>query len=409
MSSHQPSGKNMKTKHIKAVSQKVKLFRASEPLLSVLMWGINHSISELSHVSIPVMLMPDDFKANGKIKIDNHLFNKENLPSHFKFKEYCPQVFRNLRTLFSITDHEYLNSFVCSSPIYDDSAGKSGAKFLRSSEGKFVVKTISKEEVELMHNILPPYHQYIVEKHGETLLPQYLGMYRLTVDGAETYMVIMRSIFGHTLPIHRKYDLKGSLIDRQASDKEKAKDLPTYKDIDFLSGNRRIIVGQQTKDQILIKLKSDTDFLSEQKIMDYSLLVGIHDMDKYEQDREEDDAETASQENGDAVIEEEGEDSGSGECLTPPDSPVLTPRTRHVMIEEYDPSIDVYAVKGYERCPRKLIYFMALIDILTHWGAKKKAAQAAKTVKHGAGAEISSVKPEQYAKRFLDFISKVME
>ena len=63
--------------------------------------------------------------------------------------------------------------------------------------------------------------QYIVEKHGETLLPQYLGMYRLTVDGAETYMVIMRSIFGHTVPIHRKYDLKGSLIDRQASDKEK--------------------------------------------------------------------------------------------------------------------------------------------------------------------------------------------
>ncbi|XP_041478365.1 phosphatidylinositol 5-phosphate 4-kinase type-2 beta-like [Lytechinus variegatus] len=405
--STQPSGKNMKTKHIKAVSQKVKLFRASEPLLSVLMWGINHSISELSHVSIPVMLMPDDFKANGKIKIDNHLFNKENLPSHFKFKEYCPQVFRNLRNLFSITDHEYQNSFVCSAPVYDDSAGKSGAKFLRSSDGKFVVKTISKEEVELMHNILPPYHQYIVEKHGETLLPQYLGMYRLTVDGAETYMVIMRSIFGHTLPIHRKYDLKGSLIDRQASDKEKAKDLPTYKDIDFLSGNSRIIVGQQTKDQILTKLKSDTDFLSELKIMDYSLLVGIHDMDKYKQDREEE--ETASQENGDAVIEEEGEDSGSGECLTPPDSPVISPRTRHVMIEEYDPSTDVYAVKGFEICPRKLIYFMALIDILTHWGAKKKAAQAAKTVKHGAGAEISSVKPEQYAKRFLDFISKVME
>ncbi|XP_072179098.1 phosphatidylinositol 5-phosphate 4-kinase type-2 alpha-like [Diadema setosum] len=406
--SSQPTGKNMKTKHIKAVSQKVKLFRASEPLLSVLMWGINHSISELSHVSIPVMLMPDDFKAFGKIKVDNQMFNKENLPSHFKFKEYCPLAFRNLRTLFSISDSEYQNSFVSSAPVYDDSAGKSGAKFLRSSDGKFVVKTISREEVELMHNILPQYHQYIVKKHGETLLPQYLGMYRLTVDGAETYMVIMRSIFGHTLPIHRKYDLKGSLIDRQASDKEKAKDLPTFKDIDFLSGNSRIIVGQDTKDSILEKLRSDTDFLSELKIMDYSLLVGIHDKEKYEQDRQQE--ETASQENGDAVVDEEaGEDSGSGECLTPPDSPGITPRTRHVMIEEYDPSTDVYAVKGYDRCPRKMIYFMALIDILTHWGAKKKAAQAAKTVKHGAGAEISSVKPEQYAKRFLDFISKVME
>lgn len=52
---------------------------------------------------------------------------------------------------------------------------------------------------------------------------------------------------------------------------------------------------------------------------------------------------------------------------------------------------------------------MALIDILTHYGMKKRTAQAAKTVKHGAGAEISTVKPEQYARRFLDFINKVLE
>ncbi len=39
----------MKKKHIKAVSQKVKLFRASEPLLSVLMWGINHSVRKQNH------------------------------------------------------------------------------------------------------------------------------------------------------------------------------------------------------------------------------------------------------------------------------------------------------------------------------------------------------------------------
>ena len=34
-----------KKKHIKAMHQKVKLFRAKEPLLSVFMWGINHSVS----------------------------------------------------------------------------------------------------------------------------------------------------------------------------------------------------------------------------------------------------------------------------------------------------------------------------------------------------------------------------
>ena len=35
---------------------------------------------------MPVMLMPDDFRAFSKIKIDNHAFNKENLPSHFKVR-----------------------------------------------------------------------------------------------------------------------------------------------------------------------------------------------------------------------------------------------------------------------------------------------------------------------------------
>lgn len=59
--------------------------------------------------------------------------------------------------------------------------------------------------------------------------------------------------------------------------------------------------------------------------------------------------------------------------------------------------------------PKKEIYFLALVDVLTHYGVKKRTAQAAKTVKHGAGAEISTVHPEQYAKRLVDFISKYME
>ena len=34
-----------KTKKKHFVAQKVKLFRASDPLLSVVMWGVNHSVS----------------------------------------------------------------------------------------------------------------------------------------------------------------------------------------------------------------------------------------------------------------------------------------------------------------------------------------------------------------------------
>lgn len=54
----------------------------------------------------------------------------------------------------------------------------------------------------------PTLLQFIVECHGNTLLPQFLGMYRLTVDGVETYMVVTRNVFSHRLTVHRKYDLK---------------------------------------------------------------------------------------------------------------------------------------------------------------------------------------------------------
>lgn len=53
-----------KTKKKHFVAQKVKLFRSSDPLLSVLMWGVNHSINELSHVQIPIMLMPEIGRAH---------------------------------------------------------------------------------------------------------------------------------------------------------------------------------------------------------------------------------------------------------------------------------------------------------------------------------------------------------
>lgn len=41
-----------KTKKKHFVAQKVKLFRASDPLLSVVMWGVNHSVSHIFSVSV---------------------------------------------------------------------------------------------------------------------------------------------------------------------------------------------------------------------------------------------------------------------------------------------------------------------------------------------------------------------
>ena len=82
----------------------------------------------------------------------------------------------------------------------------------------------------------------------------------------------------------------------------------------------------------------------------------------------------------------------------------LTPLAR------IDPDRDIYAIPARGSHAHKHIYFLALVDVLTHYGVKKVAAKAAKTVKYGSNVEgISTAEPDQYAKRFLAFIADAIE
>ncbi|XP_004069173.1 phosphatidylinositol 5-phosphate 4-kinase type-2 gamma [Oryzias latipes] len=388
-----------KTKKKHFVQQKVEVFRASDPVLNVLMWGVSHSINDLSQVPVPVMLLPDDFKASTKIKVINHLFNKENLPGQFKFKEYCPQAFRNLRERFGIEDQDYQVSLARSAPLKDED-GKCVGLMLTSYDRTLVIKEISSEEVEEMHIFLSEYHQYIVTCHGSTLLPQFLAMYRVTVESEDTYLLVMRNMFSHRLHTHRKYELKGSVLSREASFKEKVKDLPGHKDADFRNNVQKVYVSAEEKEKLMEKLNRDIEFLVRMRIMDYSLLLGIHDVERAERDEEDMDS------SGDE--EEEDENGPVPPYSTSPEGIAgYMNSLKPLSPGEFDPYVDVYAIQSAEGAPRREVYFMGLIDVLTQYDTKKKAAHAARAVKQGAGAEISTVHPEQYAKRFRDFFSKI--
>lgn len=154
-------------------------------------------------------------------------------------------------------------------------------------------------------------------------------------------------------------------------------------------------------------IQADTELLSSLHLMDYSLLVGIHDCNAAEQDRN-DSFDNDVDNDADEEEDEDSPGSGNAGVPTPPDSPmVVSPPP--IFTGELDPTLEHFAIKCSDQCPRTEIYFIALIDILTHYGVKKRTAQAAKTVKHGAGAEISTVKPDQYARRLLEFIEKIIE
>lgn len=145
-------------------------------------------------------------------------------------------------------------------------------------------------------------------------------------------------------------------------------------------------------------------FLVQQKLMDYSLLLGIHEVERGEQEEEEE-------------LEEEelggGDEGGLGGpySTSPEGLGGLLNSYRPLGPGEFDPCVDVYALRGAEGepgggfwgagggvggsgalsppgcappgAPRREVYFMGLIDVLTQYDARKKAAHAAKTVKHG--------------------------
>ena len=257
---------------------KKRVFRTNDPFISVFTWGITYSCTQLMTVQQPPMLLDQDFRAFSKIQIEHKYYNKENLPGHFKFKEYCPLVFRNVRERFGVDEIEYMNTLTTMPPVLIGSPGRSGANFYRSYDGRFILKSHTSDEIALVHQILPNYHMHIVACECKTLLPHIMGMYRITVDNKESYWVVMRNIFSVQLPMHRMYDLKGSTVDRVASPKERQKTNPTLKDLDFLSHYDKLKVSPAAKSYLIDTLKEDVRFLVAQNLMDYSLLVGVHDI-----------------------------------------------------------------------------------------------------------------------------------
>jgi len=383
-------GHKIKTKSkFKVRHQKHKLFRANDPLLSVLMWGVNFTIHELENVNIPVMLLPEHFKACVKIRIDNQNFNKEVMPSHFKVKEYCPLVFRAFREYWKVHDSSFRDSLTEPPIPLNETTKSNNITYYQSYDRRFVLKYISKEDVEQIHNILPEYHRYIVETQGDTLLPHYYAMYRLTVDDKENYILVMRNILSSKLKIHFKYDVKGSTVDRSASDKEKLNPCPTLKDNDFLENKRIIDLGPEQKQIFMEKLKRDVNFLVYQHKMDYSLLIGIHDLDQGGIERERRmsgiDMNTSNLSGN--------ESSDGSESPTP--------------IGDDGSFDEPFRMRSSESSTRRELYRVGIIDILTYYGMKKKSAHVAKTKLSGSDADgISTVRPEVYARRFLEFIDK---
>ncbi|KAK3070561.1 Phosphatidylinositol-4-phosphate 5-kinase [Teratosphaeriaceae sp. CCFEE 6253] len=391
--------------------------------------GIRFVVSRL-HGKSDRELTDDDFRASQKYSFD--ITGNELTPSvkyDFKFKDYSPWVFRHIRTSFGIDPAEYLVSLTAKYILSElGSPGKSGSFFYFSRDYKYIIKTIHHAEHKFLRKILKDYYHHVGE-NPNTLLSQFYGLHRVKLPyQKKVHFVIMNNLFPPHRDIHRTFDLKGSTIGRDFREEQLEKNpRATLKDLNWLRRNLHLEFGPTKRDNFVAQMQRDVALLQRLKIMDYSLLVGIHDLERGNDENLRDKTLRMF-----SVQSQKMEETPQMGALNRTQSklesmkhaqelrnqvmrekPVPLAETNDKMPDEsHRTGFYFYADDGgfqathEDERPGDEIYYLGIIDCLTRYNYVKKAEHFWKGM-GGHESQISPIPPDRYGERFVRFISGV--
>ncbi len=236
-------------------------------------------------------------------------------------------------------------------------------------------------------------------------MTRFYGMHRVNMKPYKgTHFVIMANVFYTRNDIHIMYDLKGSSVGREATEEEikryEAGLKVVMKDNDLQHPGRghKLHVGPEYKAKMLQQLKKDCSFLAKLQIMDYSLLLGIHQKNKRGRS-----ATTVTTSKKDNTASLDVVPSVIPSSITPKEEEKKKEEgVEGKGLESISPEIDagIPSVGVAE----EEIYYIGIIDILQLYNTRKVAENFFKGFTHDRH-EISAVNPVEYATRFLSFIN----
>jgi len=185
------------------------------------------------------------------------------------FEVLAPHLFHDLRETLGVSSKDFYENLTANELLggSQEASGKSGEIFWRSSDGRFILKTVSEGEVATLLGMLPAYKTHLQE-HPKSLLTRYLGAYRLSSEGIEMLFLVMNNVFEGAPGLDVTYDLKGTTEDRWVDPNSKG----CLKDNNFAEVTM-FVKGEVAK-SIHETLAVDTAFLQSREIMDYSLMLG---------------------------------------------------------------------------------------------------------------------------------------
>lgn len=391
-----------------------------------MMIGIRMAVGRSKH-EMARELQPVDFCMKEKFSIVPRISNiLDNTSSRrvtmTRFIDYAPMVFQRIRASFGINHDDYLRSLGpeqllgnmvlgnLSSLSELSSEGKSGAFFYYTADGNYMLKTVTPKEYLLLRGMLKGYYEHIFNNHG-TLLVKFLGLHCLSVrklrkvwcgkSVKKLYFVVMANMFNTPFEIHRRYDLKGSWVGRETAP-EKYDPSVALKDIDFQRANECVRIGDDRRMLILKQLESDSRFLAENGIIDYSLLLGIHEIPRS--------CGAGCVVNTDSIDEDVRVPSDATDWSVPQDalaqgvSGLFSPvsgMSAHAQVK--DVPFHRRDRGGMLSQDRKCRYFIGVIDILTPYDTMKVLEHRFKGLRHDS-AGVSCCPPTMYAERFNKFM-----
>ncbi|XP_047231696.1 phosphatidylinositol 4-phosphate 5-kinase type-1 gamma isoform X3 [Girardinichthys multiradiatus] len=397
-SSSQPGqGKKIGHRGVDASGETTYKKTTSSALKGAIQLGIGYTVGNLSSKPERDVLMQDFYV------VESIFFPSEgsNLtPAHhfpdFRFKTYAPVAFRYFRELFGIRPDDYLYS-LCNEPLIElSNPGASGSVFYLTKDDEFIIKTVMHKEAEFLQKLLPGYYMNL-NQNPRTLLPKFFGLYCVQSGGKNIRVVVMNNVLPRVVRMHLKYDLKGSTYKRRASKKEREKARPTFKDLDFMQDMPDgLMLDQDTYNAMVKTLQRDCLVLESFKIMDYSLLLGVHNMDQADRERQM-----------------EGSQSGSDEKRPVAQQKALYSTAMESIqggaacrgaIDTDDAMGGIPAVNGKGE---RLLLYIGIIDILQSYRLIKKLEHTWKALVHD-GDTVSVHRPGFYADRFFKFMSSTV-
>ncbi|KAM4540098.1 phosphatidylinositol 4-phosphate 5-kinase type-1 alpha-like isoform 2-T3 [Odontesthes bonariensis] len=365
----------------------------SSALKGAIQLGITHTVGSLSQKPERDVLL-QDFEVVESIFFPSEGSNLT--PAHhygdFRFKTYAPVAFRYFREMFGIRPDDYMYSLCNDTLIELSNSGASGSLFYVSSDDEFIIKTVQHKEAEFLQKLLPGYFMNL-NQNKRTLLPKFYGLYCVQAAGKNIRIAVMNNLLPSAVRMHIKFDLKGSTYKRRASAKEREKAVPTYKDLDFDHDMPGGLILEGDKYSAVCKtMHRDCLLLQSFKIMDYSLLVGIHNVDQALREQASEEAVAG------AADQRKPQGQKSLYCTAIEAIQAEAGGVGSLESEDKTGGIPARNSKG-----ERLLVYMGIIDILQSYRFVKRLEHSWKALVHD-GDTVSVHRPGFYADRFQKFM-----